>query len=719
MAEGHPQHHRVTPEEVEAPQEHGSPAEPPEEPRRVDASWLPVYEEEQGAVDFILAFLSSPEKNEAQKLDFLKCISMMCKTARCRGLAQGLDIFCHRYKLAENVKAILEEVPGDQLNTAVYQCAIMATAELSLVEGTGRSLLEACVSCIFCLPREEEMWGMNIPFYNWNLQSLDFMLKMVVLNSPAPRVSEELQRIFEMLLNFTRSERAAVQERALGRIGALSYLLASNCSQESLPQSEGATCSPVSLRVIQVPILGQLLGRLILFGFSKNETGCTALDALHWLQEYIQQRQSRSVPKYKGRWLPWKRGTSSLRRAMAKHMVVTNYLTASERTDMVLEAIEALRDSSSSHQGVARILLDVVAEDPDFTLAHVPKIMSCIHQCLECISMKSAWQSVKSLLLLLTSQCPTTVFTAMLTLFPPGDRSAMTMWEVIFSMPQKVKEIFRVFSSKLQMHSTSPSAQAEVFLFLDVLIRLSGRAGPARNMQVLQTYSKEVLQGNNKEMRMKALLVFPHVMSHLGVMEASPIAVQLAKKLLPLFDEGPSLLRELSIRLFIDLLEAVVGRDKKRMKKVVRRALLPLFLHLSDQSDSVAQASGEALLAAAELLKWKPLTYLAQTEETWRTGECLLVQDRSRAGAFCLQSLPYLKDAQATLREAAVRFIGLAARDQSEEQLRGIIRALEPLKEDSDATVRVLAAQTISTLSSPRVQPSSGRSLRALFSWFR
>ncbi len=35
-----------------------------------------------------------------------------------------------------------------------------------------------------------------------------------------------------------------------------------------------------------------------------------------------------------------------------------------------------------------------------------------------------------------------------------------------------------------------------------------------------------------------------------------------------------------------------------------------------------------------------------------------LARDRSRAEDYCRQSLPYLEDAQATLRETAVRFLG-------------------------------------------------------------
>ncbi|XP_069631961.1 uncharacterized protein [Haliaeetus albicilla] len=94
-----------------------------------------------------------------------------------------------------------------------------------------------------------------------------------------------------------------------------------------------------------------------------------------------------------------------------------------------------------------------------------------------------------------------------------------------------------------------------------------------------------------------------------------------------------------------------------------------------------------------------------------------LVQDRSRAEEYLSQSLPYLGDAQATLREVAVRFIGLAARplrDQSREKLAEIDRALQPMQEDSEPAIGSLALQTIFILNSPRVQQTWGRSLRAL-----
>ncbi|XP_069646645.1 uncharacterized protein [Haliaeetus albicilla] len=181
-----------------------------------------------------------------------------------------------------------------------------------------------------------------------------------------------------------------------------------------------------------------------------------------------------------------------------------------------------------------------------------------------------------------------------------------------------------------------------------------------------------------------------------------------------------SQLRELSICLFKDAMQTVVGNDKQQMRKNVRRSLLPLFFHMSDQTESVAKASREALLVAAKLLKWKRLKHLTRTQQTGRIGECLLVQDRSRVEEYLSQSLPYLKDAQVTLREAALKFIGLAARhlgDESEEKLSEICNALQLLEKDAELSVSSLAAQTMLTLRSPREQPTSGWTLWALCCW--
>nr|XP_021150236.1 uncharacterized protein LOC110362641 isoform X3 [Columba livia] len=189
-------------------------------------------------------------------------------------------------------------------------------------------------------------------------------------------------------------------------------------------------------------------------------------------------------------------------------------------------------------------------------------------------------------------------------------------------------------------------------------------------------------------------------MAQLKREEASPIAVWLARFVLPFFDDEQSQMRESSISPFRDLMKMVVENHKREMKNIAQEGLLPLFFHMSDQTWSVAKASGEALLAAADLLKRKQLQHQARTQQTWRIGECLLKQDRSRAQEFLNRSLLYLKNAQASLREEAMRFI-----------------ALQALEKDSEPSICSLAAQTIVILSSARKWQRSRWILRALCCW--
>ncbi|KAK4806335.1 hypothetical protein QYF61_017204, partial [Mycteria americana] len=728
MAERPPSRPKVAWEEDEASQESSSSLEPDEldmvEPLLRDAAWLDLYLKDiQESIDIIQAFVMSPKKEEGRKVEFLQYVCILCGTSRCYGFTERLHVFCQRYELAENIKVLLEEEPSDQLCTAVRINAMLAIAEMStsvrlaplslcssvqtVLEGKEKSLLEVCFSSVFLLPPEEEMQDLDAYLYFETLNTMDTMLETMVLSFPASRVSEELQNILQMLLNFTHSETVAVRERALGRISTLSYLLATNSTLEDWNKFGSDTYGPVCYAEIQIPILGQLLGRLLLFRSSKDETLCQALPALYFLYEFIQKQKSRSVSKDEAQQLHWEPETTSWLYSPTTAdftMEFANYLQPSERTDIVLVAIEATRDSSIFDKEAARKMLDLVMRNPDFWLADVPKIMKCIHENLECINRESARQSVQSLLLLLTDWYATQVVVSLLKFSPPGDSTDMAIWEVMLSVPQTLEKILKELLSKLQgmkLHSLSPSAtelmasrefQSEdlgdeshvessqrhpdlvmVSLVLGGLITLSERPDmetlpfiQARKMQVLLPRIMEVLQDGDTDIKTKALVVFRNVMGHLKRQEASPFAVQLVEELLPLFDDSTfppsyqesSQLRELSISLFRDLVESVVGSNKKRMKNDMWRVLVPLFLRMSDQTDSVAKASGEALLAAAELLKWKELRHLVQTQQTWRIGECLLERDRSRAEEYLNRSLPYLKDAQATLREAAVRFIG-------------------------------------------------------------
>ncbi|KAM6032499.1 uncharacterized protein LJ206_002324 isoform 2-T2 [Theristicus caerulescens] len=252
MAERPPSCPHVVWEEARAAQESSSPPEPSEvcvvQPLQADASWLAVYEEEQEMVDFIQAFLKSSEKEEMEKMRFLKCICTLCRVARHRGLLQGLGVFCHRLELAESIKVLLEEEPRDHLRTAVRQLAMDAIAALSSVEtvleGQKKSLLHACFTSVFSLPSEEDMQGLDASLYFQTLDAMDSMLRVLVFSSPASSLSEDLQTILKMLLTFTGSKSAAVRSRVLRRIQRLSHFLARCFSLEV--RSQAASSQDIS-----------------------------------------------------------------------------------------------------------------------------------------------------------------------------------------------------------------------------------------------------------------------------------------------------------------------------------------------------------------------------------------------------------------------------------------------------------------------------------------
>ncbi|XP_074693886.1 uncharacterized protein LOC141928918 [Strix aluco] len=155
-------------------------------------------------------------------------------------------------------------------------------------------------------------------------------------------------------------------------------------------------------------------------------------------------------------------------------------------------------------------------------------------------------------------------------------------------------------------------------------------------------------------------------------------------------------------------MKTVVGRNTRRMVKKVQSVLLPLFFRMNDQNESVAKASWGTFCACTDFLGWRRLSTLAVTGQTHLMRECLITHNRSRVVEYLHQSLPYLKDPQATVREEAVRFIGLAARHMrnlSQERLWEICNALQPLENDAEPSVSSLAAQTILILTSLQQKP--------------
>ncbi|XP_055565683.1 uncharacterized protein LOC129736026 [Falco cherrug] len=123
---------------------------------------------------------------------------------------------------------------------------------------------------------------------------MDSMLQVLVCSAGTLGILE-LQNILQVLLPFTKSQREAVQERAMARIATLIHFT-TTCS---MPQVCSCFAQTIVLRhqcskSHQFAILGLLVGHLILCCTCKHErTRHEAAVALHHLHTFILQQRSK------------------------------------------------------------------------------------------------------------------------------------------------------------------------------------------------------------------------------------------------------------------------------------------------------------------------------------------------------------------------------------------------------------------------------------------
>ncbi|XP_071893873.1 maestro heat-like repeat-containing protein family member 7 [Anas platyrhynchos] len=704
------------------------------------------------AVEFIRAYVRGKEKDdEEQKMLFLSKICDLCRTVTEKGVPMNLHGFCSKHKLVENIMALLEKEPVDSLRTEFRQKAMETVTVLSntvptALRGKKERLLHVCCKSVFFLPPESDMPETEGVLYAKTMSAMDLMLVAFILNCPKTSSSTELLNILEALLDFAHSKNPAVRERAVRRIERLGDFIVRYFVTENSDDYEKYKHSHDDSRELYIPILGKLLGHLFIFSNSNDSFGRAALDALFHFYKIVREgrecRLREDMENYAKRHKNLEHTTLPFSITSTPCEIAKGFgghLFPAERLDIILTALEALQDSSIHDKQGACSVLDAALEDPDYWLTDVPTIMECIRKNLGSIHTASARQCLDSLLLQLTNVMPREEVKNLLQFSPPHDSTDLGMWEVILAMPQTLEKVLNIMMEDLPLYNwctavsentcirrlamlaqnhiseedfgnpvhlqsylKHPSPEMRLVV-LKGLCTVSERPEKARKLQVLLPDILEALQDTNTDVVMKALLVLKNVMAHVERRKASGPALQLAEKLLPLFDHASSQVQEHSICLFQAVVGAVLRQRKKKMKSTVHRSLLPLYFHTRDQSESVAKASGEALAVAAEFLRCKELKRLAQTEQMWRIGECLLQQDRGRVEEYLQQSQPYLKATQTLLRLEAVRFIGLAARyckDQSEEKLNEILSVLQPSEKDPEPMVRSLAVQTTLILTS-------------------
>ncbi|CAM5122572.1 unnamed protein product [Natator depressus] len=438
------------------------------------------------------------------------------------------------------------------------------------------------------------------------------------------------------------------------------------------------------------------------------------------------------------------------------------YFNPSERMDFLLTAIEGMKDTSVHDSVAARHMLHVILWVPSPSLERVSEAVTSIYHNLDSISEPLAQQQLLKALVVLGHQYSEEVVTTLLGCSLSCDSVAVEMWRVLTSHPKTAGKVLRELLNTLQerpLHLHHDVSQQEVGVaplaissspcskgrsavtpctpssrgsvcrggrrcFGNGLLghrRVFRKAAPPftqiGKLQRQLPVVVERLHEADRDIISNAITVLRDILAGMDRQSASPVAVQVAEKLLPFFHDESSKLRVLSIALFKHLLELVRGPSRRKMKEHVLRSLVPLLLLLHDERPNVSQVCWDTLRSALEFLRWSQLGALVQKKELWRGCDCLVACYKGRAETFLCQAMAFLEDPQDPIREAAIRFLGLTARQldqQSQEKLDAICNVLKGLQQDSKSSVRCLALQTMLILNACKKHRPARTSLRTL-----
>uniref|UniRef100_A0A803XP97 Maestro heat like repeat family member 7 n=1 Tax=Meleagris gallopavo TaxID=9103 RepID=A0A803XP97_MELGA len=432
---------------------------PPQEPTVVppaphsDTSRMPVCAVERYAMDNIEAFVRRTEpQNEEQKMKFLQSIRTICNTTAERNTSQELRIFCCRNDLVENITALLAEEPQEKLSSELRLQAIATITALSKVEGALEEkipLFVVCFQSILLLPSEQDL---DTNLYSKTLRALDEMLDTLVFTHPTTSIEEELKNVFQVLLPFTSMQNSAARQRAVGRIWKLSHSLVHYC-QERPHHSSGQSRS-ICCGEFRLPVLGQLVGSLILCcAFQEDKTQSCALNALRHLYTFILRRsrweaQSDEQGKQE-QWedehefsLSWTTNTLVILQRFAKHF------HSWETTDLILLALQGMKDCSNYNTQVASILMAMLMVDFKPMLNDVQRIVTAIHRSRKLITEEKALRHIRGIFPWLAATNPHAMTLSLLHCSPTCDKDIWELWQLALSsvdvVPKMVQELLHL-----------------------------------------------------------------------------------------------------------------------------------------------------------------------------------------------------------------------------------------------------------------------------------
>ncbi|KAM6059104.1 maestro heat-like repeat-containing protein family member 7 isoform 2-T2 [Theristicus caerulescens] len=426
-------------------------------------SALALPREEENTVDIIRTFLRRRPKQQSQKLQFLASICTICNTISVDSTMWDMLYFC-RVEVVETIKVLLQEEPPYHLDTEVRQQAMLAITSMSqaglLLQEKSKSLLQTCFCSVFhLLPQDTQ--GPTAFLYSKTLAAMDSMLQTLVRSAGTLGVLE-LQKILQLLLSFTNSQPAAVQERAMARIARLANFITTYPLLQVCPCFAQATIGHQCSKTHRFAMLGRLVGHLTLCCTSKDKGTChEAAEALYHLHTFVLQQRSRWPWLHDSGQLqlqevwemkqPWQLSQNSNARKI--FLMFMKYLQPSDQADIMLMAIKSFRDPSIYSISVAAHMVNVLVADPAFQPGQVLKIVWAIYRTLPSIRMVVALNSLDRALLVLMGKYPSKVVASLLQCSPTCTLVAMAMWKTMLSEPQAAKKVLQELLSLLMNQS--------------------------------------------------------------------------------------------------------------------------------------------------------------------------------------------------------------------------------------------------------------------------
>ncbi|XP_053106187.1 maestro heat-like repeat-containing protein family member 6 [Hemicordylus capensis] len=224
----------------------------------------------------------------------------------------------------------------------------------------------------------------------------------------------------------------------------------------------------------------------------------------------------------------------------------------------------------------------------------------------------------------------------------------------------------------------------------------------------------------------EVLKVLGNILSHhQGRMDVSWMCILIAEKLQPLLADERDQVRSSAIGLFGKLLRGLSLRHKSRMQEQVLKNMVPLLLHLHDNSQEVVEHCEWTLARCNDFLGWKLLeeiiilAHYDSQQALDKICKRLVQRYPGRTPAFLSDSMNYLKSPKAPLRRAASMIIGflvfhMDTRNVSAEDLTSLLSGLGHLVHDPEATISNAASVSILQVRQAERNPPIPPLLRAL-----